>query len=77
MIVNGLENNKLIPLMAEKLQKEFLSPFKVQSNLITVEVSIGVSVFLDQNTDAHTLIQLADEAMYQAKKQSGTSIYYI
>jgi len=77
VVMNGLENKTLLNKMALKIKKEFTSPFNIQSKLIKVEASIGVSVYIDKTTDAHTLIQLADEAMYEAKKQTGTSIYFI
>lgn len=77
VVINNLASQALVESMANKLLSEFNSPFNIQSQIIKVEASVGVSVYLDKNTDVHTLIQLADEAMYQAKKQSGTSIYYI
>lgn len=77
VVISGVEDRSSIKIMADKLQEEFNSPFKVQKHLIPVKASIGVSVYLNNNGDAHTLIQLADEAMYEAKKKLGTSIYYI
>jgi len=77
ILINGIESKSLIKPMVEKFLAEFASPFKIQTHLINVTISIGVSVYSNENTDVHTLIQLADEAMYQAKKQLGTSIYFI
>ena len=77
VVISGIEERSSIKIMADKLQAEFKSPFKVQKHLIQVKASIGVSMYLNSIGDAHTLIQLADEAMYEAKKELGTSIYYI
>jgi diguanylate cyclase (GGDEF)-like protein/PAS domain S-box-containing protein len=77
VVISGVEDSSSIQIMADKLKSEFKSPFKVNKHLIPVKASIGVSVYLNSNSDAHTLIQLADEAMYEAKKELGTSIYYI
>jgi diguanylate cyclase (GGDEF)-like protein/PAS domain S-box-containing protein len=77
VVISGVEERSSIQIMADKLKAEFKSPFNVQKHLIQVKASIGVSVYLNSNSDAHTLIQLADEAMYEAKKELGTSIYYI
>jgi len=77
VVISGVEERSSIQIMADKLKAEFTSPFNVQKHLIQVKASIGVSVYLNSNSDAHTLIQLADEAMYEAKKELGTSIYYI
>jgi diguanylate cyclase (GGDEF)-like protein/PAS domain S-box-containing protein len=77
VVMSGVEDSSSLKVMANKLQEEFNSPFKIQKRLINVEASIGVSVYLNNNEDAYTLIQLADEAMYEAKKQTGNSIYFI
>jgi len=77
VVMSGVEGYSTLKLMAEKLKGEFNSPFKVQEQLIHVEASIGVSLYENNNGDAYSLIQLADEAMYEAKKQAGTSIYFI
>ncbi len=77
VVLCNLEKKSLVELMAYKVEKEFKSPYKIQDQLLTVEASIGVSVYFDNHSDAQGLIQLADEAMYQAKKKKGTSIYYI
>jgi len=77
VVMSGVENSSSLKIMASKLQEEFNSPFNIQKQLINVEVSIGVSMYLNKNEDAYTLIQLADEAMYEAKKQKGNSIYFI
>ncbi len=77
VVMNGMKSKALLESVAKKLLGEFSSPFHIQSHNIKVEASIGVSVYSDHNTDVHTLIQLADEAMYQAKEKSGSSIYFI
>jgi len=77
VVMSGFENRTLIESTASKLRDEFCSPFNIQSQIVNVEASIGVSIYTGKNTDAYTLIQLADEAMYQAKKQQGTSLYFI
>ncbi|MDP2559609.1 sensor domain-containing diguanylate cyclase [Psychrobium sp. 1_MG-2023] len=77
IVLGGLEKEEFIEQMANKILAEFSSPFKIQSQLIDVAASIGISIYHNNNADPQTLIQLADEAMYQAKKSTGNSIYYI
>ena len=77
IVMNGIENQASLKVMTNKLKKDFSFPFKIQTHLISVEASIGISVFSNNNADAYTLIQLADEAMYEAKKHPGTTLYYI
>ncbi|WP_286265734.1 sensor domain-containing protein [Thalassotalea atypica] len=77
VVMSGVEDKSSLKIMADKLLKEFNSPFKIKKELIPVEASFGVSVYANDNEDAYTLIQLADEAMYEAKKHAGSSIYFI
>jgi len=57
--------------------REVLSrPVVVQGLPITLEASIGVSVYPDDGPDVETLLQHADVAMYQAKTdESGCAFY--
>lgn len=77
VVMSNIDKEDYIEAMAAKVLNEFSDPFKIQSHIIKADASIGVSTYLDNNKDSHTLIQLADEAMYQAKKQQGTSVYYL
>lgn len=77
IIVHDLASEKQVKLLAENLVNQFQHPFMVQNHQLKIEASIGVTIYFGNNTDGKTLIQLADEAMYQAKKRSGTSIYYL
>ena len=77
IVMSNIEKEVYVEAMAAKVLKEFACPFKVQEQMIQADASVGVSIYMNNNNDAHTLIQLADEAMYQAKKQSGTSVYYL
>lgn len=77
VVMSNLATAEVIKTMAEKIQAEFNDPFNIQQQLLSVEASVGVAVYEEGQQNAHSLIQLADEAMYQAKKKTGTSIYYI
>ncbi|WP_076409502.1 diguanylate cyclase domain-containing protein [Shewanella sp. UCD-KL12] len=77
VVVNGFKKEEQVKLMTEKLLEKFNSPFHIGPNTLHVAASLGVAVYYGNNTDVQTLIQLADEAMYQAKQISGTSIYYL
>ncbi|MCP4320659.1 MAG: diguanylate cyclase [Alteromonadales bacterium] len=77
VVMDNLEDKSLVPLLANKVLNEFKKPFKIQTHLLDAEASIGVSIYLNNGCNIQALIQLADEAMYQAKKESGASVYYI
>lgn len=44
------------------------SPFKIEGRNLTVGVSIGIALFPEHSSETDTLAQMADEAMYEAKR---------
>lgn len=53
--------------IAGKLIKVINRPISVEGGQCHVGASIGISLFPDSAQDAHTLLRLADDAMYSAK----------
>ena len=63
-------------LAAKRIQSEMQQPFVIESHSLNVGISIGISIYPDNGTDADTLVRHADVAMYHAKKnQRGMSFY--
>jgi diguanylate cyclase (GGDEF)-like protein len=54
---------------AENVCKAFTKPISVNNNELLITVSIGISIYPKDGTDANTLIKKADNAMYKAKNQ--------
>ncbi len=74
-----LENfsNKLdVNNIANKLLMSFQSPMSIENHSVMVRFSIGISVYPDDASDYHGLLQNADIAMYQAKSLGKNSIQY-
>ncbi|HTW13195.1 MAG TPA: EAL domain-containing protein [Solirubrobacteraceae bacterium] len=65
----------LLPVL-ERLLSELEQPIQVQSLPIGIEASIGIAIYPDHGDDAQTLIQRADVAMYDAKRDGATYMYY-
>jgi diguanylate cyclase (GGDEF)-like protein len=59
--------------VASKILSAVAKPYRIKSELLTVTVSIGISVFPDDGREIENLKREADIAMYQAKKESGNS----
>ncbi|MEA2458622.1 MAG: hypothetical protein QOC95_1594 [Thermoleophilaceae bacterium] len=55
--------------VAERFLSSLTEPFQVDGISLAVQASIGVARFPDHGDDAHTLMQRADVAMYQAKAE--------
>lgn len=55
-------------LVAKHIIEEVSKPYHIGKLAISVSASIGISVFPDTATTSQALVQLADEAMYRAKR---------
>lgn len=74
IILEDIHNITTINMAAHRLIDGFKKPFMIGENEITSTISIGISVFPDEKTTAKTIVQHADQALYQAK-QSGRNCY--
>ncbi|NOQ34284.1 MAG: bacteriohemerythrin [Methylococcaceae bacterium] len=63
-------------VLLERLLEDIAAPVLIQENIAHVSASIGVTLFPIDKGDADTLLQHADEAMYEAKRQ-GKSRYCV
>ena len=63
-------------LVAQKLLKALKLPFHLGENMLTLGTSIGISVYPQNGTDGETLINHADTAMYNAKKDKQGFAFY-
>ncbi|MFI6104113.1 putative bifunctional diguanylate cyclase/phosphodiesterase [Streptomyces sp. NPDC051310] len=62
--------------VARQLAAELSSPLDLDGLTLVLEASAGVAVFPDHATDAEGLLQRADVAMYQAKRdRTGVEVY--
>ena len=71
--VKGMHN---IPLIAHKVIRSFERSFDIFGINIPARTSVGVSLYPDHSEETGELLQMADEAMYQAKR-SGKNTYRI
>ncbi|GAO34713.1 hypothetical protein SCT_0093 [Sulfuricella sp. T08] len=56
-------------LVAKRLIEVFGAPFSVSGQDILISTSIGICIFPDNGDDCSSLLQNADAAMYEAKRQ--------
>jgi diguanylate cyclase (GGDEF)-like protein/PAS domain S-box-containing protein len=67
--------DSLLPVL-ERLQESLEEPIQVQSLPIGIEASMGIAIYPDHGGDAQTLIQRADIAMYEAKRDGLSHVFY-
>ena len=51
-------------------------PFLIESHVLTVTPSIGISIYPHHGSDPETLISRADDAMYQAKQKGRANVQF-
>ena len=71
VVLPGVELEQAINI-AEKIAMTMEEPFKVEDNLLSIDVSIGIAFYPDHGSDSDTLLQHADVALYAAKQTSNT-----
>jgi diguanylate cyclase (GGDEF)-like protein len=62
--------------VVERIRAELERPIYGHSLPLAVEASIGIAIFPDHGADAQVLIQRADVAMYDSKRDSAPFIFY-
>lgn len=71
-LLTGIKNEKHIATIAEKIIKKLQEPCNIITNglntNLSVNVSIGISIYPKDGTTADWLIKSADQAMYRAKQ---------
>lgn len=69
IILSNISNIEAIETITRRAVDAISAPFKLANRELFVTVSIGVSLYPADGTDAETLIKNADTAMYRAKEQ--------
>lgn len=75
IILESLNQDETIQFV-EKLASSFNQPFLLAGHDIDVGVSMGISSYPEQGQDDSTLINRADIAMYEAKRNNKTYVCY-
>ncbi len=70
VLLEGLQQQDQAEVVIQKIIDSFKTPFYVESNEIFTSASIGISTFPDDGNSVELLMQYADTAMYNAKRDS-------
>lgn len=76
ILIEGADEALEIRHIADKLLHAFATPFRLGTQDFLVTPSIGISRYPDDGQDGETLLQNADTAMYEAKRQGRNGIAY-
>lgn len=71
ILLSPLASNDVVCRVKEKVQRSLSQPFNVSGKVVKLGVSIGASIFPDETRDLSSLINAADQRMYDCKSQKG------
>jgi diguanylate cyclase (GGDEF)-like protein len=67
ILFGPIENRQAAELLASEIHAEIMRPFRIDGERLEVRASLGVALLPDNGSDADTLMQSADLALYHAK----------
>jgi diguanylate cyclase (GGDEF)-like protein len=76
IILENLERVEDASIVAQKLLDVLAEPFTINNHRVEITGSIGISLFLFDGTDAPSLLDHADRAMFRAKRAGGSAYRY-
>lgn len=68
VVLSSIKKPADAAIVAEKIRRAIDRPVEVEGKPAHVSSSVGISFYPEDAEDAETLVRLADEAMYQAKR---------
>ena len=72
--ISMVTSNKDVETVAQKILATLGEPFEIESHSLQISASVGISMYPANGENPDALLQFADAAMYQAKK-NGRDIY--
>ena len=75
-IICNVKNKTDIEKIAYKIINKFNNPFKIDNNKFQIGISMGISVYPDDDNTMDGLLKKADTAMYQIKSESKNSFCF-
>jgi diguanylate cyclase (GGDEF)-like protein/PAS domain S-box-containing protein len=68
VILPAIPGEEEVQRVAQKILSTLREPFSLDHHVVQVTTSIGISLYPNDAEDAEELLQIADNAMYEAKK---------
>ncbi len=76
VIMKSIQKVKNVSILAEKILNIFREPITIDSHMIYISSSIGISLYPDDGNVSHDLLKYADAAMYKAKGEGRNNFQY-
>lgn len=69
ILCTEVESQALVKLVAERIVNVLAQPFTYDDVEVKITASIGIALYPQHNDTAEALVKMADQAMYQVKRQ--------
>ena len=69
ILIHPVASVQDVTIVAEKIRHALAQPFELLDHHITISASIGIALYPQHGTDGISLARVADNAMYQAKRE--------
>ena len=76
LVLDGIEDDNVVANIANKLCQKLGEPYSFEGREIFVTVSIGISMYPQDGDDVDVLMKRADTAMFRAKENGGSYLFY-
>lgn len=74
VLLNNISSTETVLNLAQKMCSAVAKPFQILGLSLDLSLSIGIASYPEHGRNSETLLQLADDAMYQAKKAGGNRV---
>lgn len=68
VVLSQIEDEQDAAIVADKIVQTLTQPFVIKQNTIHISCSVGIAIYPMHGTDVTTLMRVADNAMYEAKR---------
>ena len=77
ILLNNVDNKKNINIFADRMIRDCSNPIMINNKTdVSITLSIGISIYPDNGENKIELLELADKAMYKAKKTENLDYLY-
>lgn len=77
LLQTNVEKREDILCLASRIERVLATPITYQGQSLKVTISLGIAVFSEDALEAYELLNLADQAMYQAKRRGGNGFSFV
>ncbi len=75
IILEGVSSEQNVLVVAKRITESIATPFELKGHSISIGISIGITIYPQDDHPVDELLKHADTAMYQAKQQGGSAFH--